>query len=241
MRSLVSPLYLSLLPALLLTALPVHAALVTYTDAASFTAASTGLTTIGFEGVAPANSYAAFNDSLGYKIDGLQFLGVSSAVPSYALRIVDSGSGSPYWNFGSGATLESPSYDRSASATFLPYIHVNLPASVTAFSAELMTVSPNALTYQVAVQGTSFSVPTAVRPNRTFFGLTSDAPISFIDFTVAGTTYNGGTFGLIDNVQFGSELPPTPEGATFLLIGSGLVVLRIFRKRLLRLNTTSIS
>ena len=99
-----------------------------------------------------------------------------------------------------------------------------------------MTVSPNALTFQVAVQGSTFNVATANRPAQTFFGITSDVPFTFIDFTVAGTALNGGTYGVMDNVQFGQETPPVAEAATYLLIGSGLLAIVGFRKRLPRLS-----
>ncbi len=217
---------MSVLTALVVAILPVHAALITYSNSTLFNAAATSLTTIDFSGQAPANGFKDFSTSTGYATNGVTFVGYSTA-SIYSLRIVDSGASAPFWNFGSGATLESPSYDRPANATFLPYIRVTLPANVAGVGVDLMTVSPNALTYQVAVQGSTFNVATAIRPNRTFFGVRSDAPISFLDFTVAGTAYNGGSFGLLDNFQF----EQTPEPGTFVLIGGGLIALGTFSKR----------
>ncbi|MDQ6759331.1 MAG: PEP-CTERM sorting domain-containing protein [Acidobacteriota bacterium] len=230
MRSLILPLSLSAFMAVL--ALPTaQAALITYTDEAAYHAAFANngpfvTTTIDFEHQAPANGTKSFSSSTGYVISGAQFVGYATA-STYALLIVDSGASSPYFDFGSGGTLKSPSYDRASNATFLPFIRVTLPANVGAVGVDLMTVSPNALTYQVAVQGSTFNIATAVRPNRTFFGVTSDIPISFLDFTVAGTSYNGGSYGLLDNFQF----EQTPEPGTFLLIGGGLMALGTFRKR----------
>lgn len=239
MRSLVRPLYLSLLPALWLTASPVHAALVTYADVTSFNLAAPGTTSIGFESISPtANSFRDFSTVNGLVISGVTFVGFEGP-SAYDLQVVNPGSTTTYYDFGTGASLKSPSYN-SPPAGFVPYIHVVLPADVTAFGLDLMTISPNALIYQAKVSGSTFNVQTATRPTQTFFGVTSDVPIPFIDFSVTGTTTNGGTYGLIDNVQFGTASPSTPEGATFLLIGSGLVVLRLFRKRLLRMNTTSV-
>ena len=225
------PLYLSALTAMLLPILPLHATLVTYADSASFAAATTSLTGIDFTGQAPTNGNKTYNNSTGYQTAGVSFVGYLSA-SSYSLAIVDAGFSAPYWNFGTGAVLSSPAYNGGPGAAFTPFIRVNLPAAVTAFSTDLMTVSPNALTFQIAVQGSTFNVTTASRPTRTFFGITSDVPFSSIDFTVAGTTLNGGSYGVLDNVQFGQEAPPTAEGATFLLIGTGLLTLGVFRKRL---------
>ena len=228
------PLYLSALTAMLLTMMPAHAALITYSDSASFSAATTSLTSIGFTGEAPVNGLKDFSTSTGYQISGVTFVGYVTA-SSYSLHINDSGFSTPYWNFGTGAVLSSPIYDRAAGAA-LPYIRVTFPANITAFSTDLMTVSPNALTFQVAAQGSTFSVATANRPTQTFFGITSDVPFSYVDFTVAGTSLNGSTFGLVDNVQFGQATPPVMEGATFVLMGGGLLALGVFRKRLRRLN-----
>ncbi len=228
MRLLSRSIYLSALTALLLPVLPAHASIITYADSTSFNAAATGLTSIGFEGQALTNNIKAFNTSTGYLVAGVDFVGYLSA-SAYSLTVIDGGYASPYFNFNSGASLASPQYNGGPGAPFIPFIRVSLPANVTAFAVDLMTVSPNALTFQVALQGSTFNVATANRPTRTFFGLTSDTPISSIDFTVAGTSLSGGTYGLLDNFEFGGQ---TPEPGTFLLIGGGLIALGLFRRRL---------
>lgn len=230
MRLSHAPLSLSLFAGLVLTTLPAHATLISYTDPAAFAAALSAMTTIGFEGIAGTNSFANENTSTGLTISGVNFTG-KLTTGSYDLQVVDGGFASPYYNFGSGASLKSPSYN--AVSSFVPYIHVVLPASVTGFGVDLMTISPNAVTYQATVGSTIFTVATANRPTRTFFGVTSDTPIAFVDLALTGTTNGAGTYGLIDNVQFGATAPEaTAEAATLLLIGSGLAALGFFRKRL---------
>jgi len=218
------------LTGLILTTLPAHAALITYTDPLSFAAAA-NLTTIGFEGLGVApNGSITYNNSTGLVISGVQFIGERTA-STYALAVVNPGNNTTYYDFGSGAGLKGPDYN--VSPGFVPLIHIILPSSVTAFGVDLMTLSPNALTYQATVLGTNISVTTANRPTRTFFGVTSDTPISSVDLTLTGTIQANGSQALIDNVQFGSaDPPPVAEGCTLLLIGSGLGLLGFFRKRL---------
>ena len=200
-----------------------------YTDATSWTAAVTGVTAIPFSGIAPAGGSVTYNTSSGLVVNGVTFLGYFSPT-AFQLSVVDSQFSTPYWNFGS-PNVQSPGYDRAQTATFLPYIHVVLPAATTAFSTTLSTVSPNALVYQVTLSdGSQFFVQTGNRPTPTFIGITSSSAITYADFMVMGTAYNGGTYGLMQNFQTATTANNTPEAATMLLIGAGLLFVRSLRK-----------
>ena len=219
-----------------LSAVPASGAAIQYTDATSWSNATTGITAVPFTGIAPAGGSVTYNNSTGLVVNGVQFLGFLSPT-SYQLSVVDSQFASPYWNFGS-PNVQSPVYDRAQSATYLPSIRVHLPAGTTAFSTTLSTVSPNALTYSVQLaDGTTFVVSTANRPTTSFIGVTSAASIGYVDFTVLGTAYNGGTYGLMQSFQIGtaSATPSVspgqvPEAATTIMIGLGLLLLRSVKK-----------
>jgi hypothetical protein len=123
--------------------------------------------------------------------------------------------------------------DRPNNGSSLPYIHVVLPAGVTAFGMDLFTVSPSALSFTVTVAGTPYTVPTNARPSEAFWGVTSDTPIASLDLTLQGSTFNGDSVALVDNFQFGNaaqDMSQAPEAATFLLIGSGLIGIAILKK-----------
>lgn len=219
------------LTVLFVAGFPAHAGIVTYTDLNAWTAATTGITTITFESLAPTNGSKDYSTSTGY-INGVQFQGFENNA-TYDLQVVDSGLGAPYYNFGSGASLKGPSYN-APPAGFTPYIHSILPVNTTAFGVDLMTVSPNALTFQITVAGQIFTINTGTRPNRTFFGITSDSAIAAADFAVIGTTNLAGTYGMLDNFRYGANAAQaqvqTPELGTLLLIGSGLIGFRMLRR-----------
>jgi hypothetical protein len=70
-------------------------------------------------------------------------------------------------------------------------------------------------------------------PTRAFFGFTSDSPITQLILGLPSSA--SGVDPLIDNFRFGntaSAPTDTPEACTLLLIGAGLVGMRLFRRRL---------
>ena len=216
-----------------LSAVPASGAAIQYTDITSWNNATSGVVAVPFTGIAPAGGIVNYNTSTGLVINGVQFLGYLTPA-SFQLSVVDSQYVAPYWNFGS-PNVQSPVYDRAQSATYLPFIRVVLPAGTTAFSTTLGTVSPNALAYSVQLSdGTTFIVPTANRPTPSFIGVNSSSAISYADFTVLGTTYNGGTYGLLQSFKVGTSVDPppadTPEVATMIMIGVGLLFLRSDKK-----------
>jgi hypothetical protein len=230
--------------ALFLAVLPAQASSVVYTDPTAWGNATNGDSTITFAGIAPSGSFTNEGTSTGLTIDGVQFIGDLTAT-TYALNVLDQYYAAPYFNWNEPATLESPIYNLPANPTFTPYIQVNLPANTTAFSALLGTVSPNGLTYQVTLSdGEVFDVTTGALPNLTFFGITAANPITYADFQILNPgTFSGG-YGVLTNFQFGAadtggqgqtQTPQVPEACTLILIGSGLIAMRVFRKHLPRL------
>lgn len=227
MRSPDRMLYVCLFSALIAMTPPARATLITYTTPAAFAAAASGLTTIDFEGIATANSFTSYNTAAGLTVSGVQFIGQQSAT-AYSLQVVNPGATTTYYDWGSGAGLKGPSYN---IAGFTPYIDIDLPASISALGVDLMTGSPNGLTYQVSVAGSNFTIATATRPTRTFFGVTSSAPFSTVRLTLTGTVQSDSSYALIDNVKFGAAGSQTAEASSLVLIGSGLAMLGSVRRR----------
>jgi hypothetical protein len=212
--------------------------LTTYTDLASWQAATSGDLTADFEGLTPGGPVTSYNTASGVSsYPNVQFIGLSSS-GSYLLDVEDTSyvAWAAYRNFGTGDAL-SQLMDRPTNGSPLPYIHVVFSTPVTAFGSDLFTSGPNALSFAITVLGTQYTVATNPLPTTAFWGVTSDTPIASADFTLQGTTFNGGSHEFLDNFRYGTaqtQGPPpddTPEAATMLLIGSGLIGLAYLRKR----------
>lgn len=221
---------LASLPAAALVVAPAYSTTITaYSDASAWQSAASVLQTVNFEGLAPANGSTTYTGATGVTSGGVEFIGYSSSGSSW-IQVIDTNM-SIYYNFGSNDALRQ-NLDRPTSGSPLPYIHVVLPANVTAFGMNLFTASPNAATYTITVGGTQYTVPTANRPTQTFWGVTSDTAIPSLDLTLQGTTYNGSTSAFLDDFRYGAAqgMSDAPEAATFLLIGSGLIGIAVLKK-----------
>lgn len=204
----------------------------TYSSSATWQAAtSAGYQTVTFTGLAPAGSSTTYSSATGVTVDGANFIGYTSAGLS-DVQVIDTSAFS-FYNWGTGdALLQSLSRPNAGSA--LPYFNIVLPANITSLSLDMFTSSPQALSYTITVAGNQYTVPTFTQPTLAFWGITSDTPITSIQLTLAGTTYNGGSNALLDNFSFGaSDLTAAPEAGTYLLIGSGLIGFVVLRKRLM--------
>jgi len=201
----------------------------TYTTQATWLAASNTVQNIDFEGLAPANGVSSTYYSL--TLDNVTFSGEQGA-GSFGMNVIDTNF-SQYFNFGTNDALELPNiYSLPA-----PYFQIVLPAAVTSFGVNLMSVSPQALSYSVTAGGSTFTVPTYTTPTPGFFGATFDAPVTTIDIAPLGLAAGAGAYELLDNFSFGAADATqdsggdTPEAATLLMIGLGLVALTALRRR----------
>jgi hypothetical protein len=193
--------------AVIFVSTPARADTIVFTTRAAFTAATSSLTTVDFEGIAPTNSVANFSSPL--TIAGATFSGSAAG----SVSVVDSGFFAPLFQFNSGAVLSG-----------FAFVDVTLPAGTTAIGTDLMSTNPDGLPFMVTLSnGESFIVNTPNRPARGFFGITSDVAITSIHFvTMPGPNQSSG-LPLIDNFSFGQAAPAAvPEPATMVLLGTGL-------------------
>ncbi len=217
---------------ILLALVPAYATTITtYSTLAGWQAATTaGYQTVSFEGLTPAGTATTYNAPTGVVQDGVDFIGYNSSGSS-DIQVVDTSSFS-WYNWGTGDALLQ-SLNRPNSSSPLPYINIVLPANITSLGLDLFSTSPQALSYTITVAGNQYTVPTFSQPTLAFWGITSDTPITSIQLTLAGTTYNSASNELLDNFSFGaSDLTAAPEAGTYLLIGTGLIGFVVLRKRL---------
>jgi hypothetical protein len=188
----------------------------TYSDSASWLAATSGVQTDNFEGLAPAGSFTVYSPA-GIFQNGVEFIGLSGTT-----GVMDT-STSLWYNFG---TVGAGFVSNPTS------VHITLPTPVTAFSINLFT-NPAAVTYTVTTLSTPFTVPTfTTSTGPAFFGVTTDTAFSTVDLQLPA----GNNYAFFDNFQWGTaqageNLGEVPEAGTFLLIGTGLMGLAIFRRK----------
>jgi hypothetical protein len=186
----------------------------TYTDLASWQAATSPLLWMDFE-----------NGSLGNA--SVQFSGAGGG----SLFVQDTSAAS-WMNFGTGKAAAII----VQSLNPIPSIHVVLNTPVTAFALNAFTANPNALSFTITYNGTSsYTVSTPASGTPAFFGLTSNTAITTIDLTLQGPSQ--GAYEFVDNFRTGTasaQDTQAPEAATFLLIGSGLIGIMVLRKRIMK-------
>jgi hypothetical protein len=196
-----------------------HASIIVYTDRASFTAATSSLTTIDFNGIAPANSYNAYGTGP-LTLSGVTFTGNGS------MYIIDPG----YYGFsyGGGGFLNS---DYNPPNTVMA---ASLPSGTTAFGTDYGGLFSGGSTTFVITLSTGDTVTATTTKSvqggsLDFVGITSTTAITSVSLAMPDSPY----YNAIDNFSFGTAAPvPEPGSLTLLGVGAfGLIGYSWRRKR----------
>jgi hypothetical protein len=219
---------------LLAVSVPAFCTAIVYNDKASWQTATSGISTVDFEGIAAPGdgNFTPYDTPSGVTINGVNFIGYNPCVNCDALAVISPTLGG-FYDFGFGSELLW-SYFSSGS---VPYLQVTLPQPVTSVGLNLMTHGGSS-SYNVALNNLNFTYSSASTngwPNNAFFGITSDTSFTTIAFQLPSSA----TFVIpvIDNFSYGTagtaqQTPAdTPEICTFLMIASGLIGLAFWGKR----------
>jgi hypothetical protein len=216
---------------------PGFATVVTYSDMTAWqNATAPGFNTITFDSLGtPAGAPYTTGLVIG---DGTTFYGAANGTGQLWVYNQTPGPGN-YYNYGSGSILVGPVYQ---GGSFIPYINITLPFPVTSVGFNIMTVGTGGISFNAQINNGTVvytSAPTfawsATNPQLQFFGFTttSDSPITSLLLSLPTSAMF--TYPALDNFSYGnaaSAPSDTPEACTLLLIGMGLVGMRLFRRRL---------
>jgi hypothetical protein len=211
----------SFVTALLMSAcVPASASVTVFTDRNLWLAATTNVSTIGFEGLTTNNGDLT--------IGAVDFQGFdNTASTQHDLQVFNGN----YW--GSGAVLEGP-----AGSSLGQHIIVTLPGGIFAVGSDVMQFEPNGptsfaetVTAQLSIDSTIYSAQTnSGFASRAFIGFVStNAQISSITFFPAN---DPGAHLALDNFSTGGQaaVDPAPEAATMILCGGGLLLIGLVRR-----------
>jgi hypothetical protein len=195
------------------------AAVTVYFDRASFEAASTSLSTIDFEGLAPVDDFSFHASPPGLTVDGVNFQSMTNN-----LFVIDPGYSFPVFVWDSGQYLMDNTFDNDPSARGLL---ATLPAGTTAVGTDLSSFGAGDISVTLST-GETFLVSSPGQPTYAFIGFTSTTPIDWLLFnkTTDDPTEPGDSV-VLDNFSTGRAVAVIPEPATLasamtaLLLGAG--------------------
>jgi len=191
------------------------ASVTTYATRTAFDAVAAGITTIGFEGIAPTDGFTGFGNGASLTLSGVTFAahsGVYLYVNSSTYYAVND---PPAYDLGSGDYLLAGS---GAPAS----ISITLPAPVTAVAFNFGTFDD--ATSQITISlapGGDVLTSSAPYPTNTFVGFTSSVPLSSLQITV--TAGNRRDTLTLDNFSFAAVAIPEPKTITLVALGLGSV------------------
>jgi Tol biopolymer transport system component len=184
-----------------------------FNDRPTFSAATSNITLIEFDDVAPRSGFTNYKAPNVFSTRGLQFqLGGGGRFGPGAISVVGGWYyAGPLYETTTGAKITWSPPNQPGNA----YLEVRLPAEVTAIGADLWTVQPASGSVEVVLtasdgQTQSASVATAPRPAATFIGFTSLTPITSIRFSIP----QGQTGLILDNFTFGQALTKRQSTST---------------------------
>jgi len=225
----------ALLVVLLLISSPAYGTVLgTYNDRTTWEGLTTSRVDIDFEslGIAPGG-FQSHNTVAGLTHGGVDFIGYQNGSPTLYAKNPPTGDTD---DFLSNTLLRGPEFWVGGCCPDGSYLIAVVPSGVTSFGLDLMSAYPAGASFRIELDSIDVGVivVTQSRPNRTFFGVRTDAPFAQVKVIMtSGTVFT--TYGLFDNVAYGSsggggDPGQTPEVATLLIVASGLLLFRFARR-----------
>src|SRR3984893_16216076 len=203
-----------------------HAAEVTYTTRAAYNAATTGNTILTFQGLATNNDATFYNSPPGITTGGINFQSTSNSL----FAIYPSHSPGGAWHFSSGQFLDDNTYADNGTTALNATL---LPAGTTAIGADFGLQTGNTATsfqLKLTLSNSDILLITLAASNGSpvlsFFGFTSDVPITSVAMSVNSVNSGNGSL-VVDNFTFGQSAIPEPSTMSILLLGGMLMIIGV--------------
>jgi hypothetical protein len=183
---------------------PSRGDLTLYTSQAAYNAATTGNTTVNFNGIAPANSFVMKPVPPGVTVNSINFT-IDTTKSNGMLFVVDAGFSNNFF----GATVLDSQFSTATNDNIL----ITLPTAVTA--AAFNFGSSAGLNVNFLFSNGATTTVTTTAEKIQFLGVTSSTPFTTIELSQAET----GTAGLaLQNFTEGIAAPE-PSSLSMLAIG----------------------
>jgi hypothetical protein len=203
-----------------------EAAYFTYSDRNAFTAAASGLTNIDFEAQnTDQNGFTNYN--LGLNVGGVSF----SAPNTTYLYVADDGVVNPAFQWNSGASLLFGSVQESNAN-----LVISFGTGVFAVGFDLMAQADSnpdgtaGFDFAIEIGNSTFTAQTLTRPNRAFFGVTSETAITSMALR-GSNPFSFRALPIIDNVTYGGVAQAVPEPGSLALTGLALAMAGVVAAR----------
>ncbi len=174
-----------------------------FPDREAFVAASPGLTTIDFEGLARRNGFALFRNPEGLATRSVRIRtsGGGRFGPG-VVTVTDGGyvENQPLYRTGTGAALRWSPSNQPGNAT----LDITPPEGTTAFAVDLWTAQPQVSSIDISVEtddgkSLTLTVHSRPRPHAAFAGFVAEVPLRRVQLRIP----KGQTALILDNLTFG--------------------------------------
>jgi hypothetical protein len=162
-------------------AVPAHGAVHFFTDRSSWTQAVQNPTSVPASGIAPAGGVADFSGPSGMSVAGVTLIGPSADLSGFDFAVVDPAFKPDLYDWGAGPVFRGSQPVGKQHNLAYGLIRIVLPSGVTAAGFDYMAISGKAESFIFQVSsGDTQRVKSSAKPQSTFFGFTSDTPVSEI-------------------------------------------------------------